>query len=110
MDCFSGEEAFDKVLEALLDSHHNARQATERQSDAEMRAQQAERETVSLQGRVYRLEQEAKNAMPKFAELFRAAGECLGAAGLIKDGADDPFPRLKLALDAARDYCDDIPF
>jgi hypothetical protein len=111
MDDLTGHDAFDKVLEAAMDAHHNARQATERQSDAEMRAQQAERETVSLQGKVHRLEQEAKDAMPKLAELWQAASDM---ALITADG--NPYTvnkrtqRLRDALESTAGYCDDIPF
>jgi hypothetical protein len=110
MDCFSGEEAFDKVLEALLDAHHNARQASERQSDAELRAQEAERGAVNLQGKVHRLEQEQKNALPRLAELWQAASAILNLARTVDKGGGAGLTRLKTALDAARDYCDEIPF
>jgi hypothetical protein len=116
MDCFSGEEAFDKVLEALLDAHFNARQASERQNDAEARAREAEREAGHLAGKVRRLEQEGKNAMPKLAELWQAAKALddtvrIGYSnGTTVTPSSDCITRLRAALESAAGYCDEIPF
>jgi hypothetical protein len=115
MDGLSGEEAFDKVLEALLDAHRTARQASERQNDAEFRAGQAEREASSLADEVRRLEQENKNGLPKLCELWTAAKAVSDFRTSTKTAESsqaiaDLMKRLKIAFEASADWCDQIPF
>ncbi len=110
----TGEDAFDKLLEAAMDSHFNARQATERQHAAEARAKEAEGVAIDAQAQVRFLRLEKETALPKLAELWQAAKDASDyrtTAG-AKDGAEIAtiMKRLRTALEAASGHCDEIPF
>ena len=114
MNDLSGEDAFDKVLEAALDAHHNARHAVDLQHAAEAIASAAERHDDRARGEVERLERERKLGLPKLSELWNAAKAVsdfqitnVNDVGVL---ANDLMVRLRSALDAAADFCDHIPF
>jgi hypothetical protein len=115
MSDLSGEDAFDKVLEAALDAHHNARHAVDLQHAAKAMASAAERHADRARGEVERLEREKKNGLPKLRELWDAAKAVsdFRTTNVNDDTvvlANDLMVRLRSALDAAADFCDQIPF
>jgi hypothetical protein len=113
MNDLSGEDAFDKVLEAALDAHHNARHAVDLQHAAQAVASAAERDADRHRANAARLEQEKKNGLPKLSELWNAAtavSDLRTTSADVENSAKDVMNRLRIALDAAADFCDQIPF
>jgi hypothetical protein len=118
MNDLSGEDAFDKVLEAALDAHHNARRAVDLQHAAEAMAAALERDADRAKEHAARLKQEKESGLPKLAELWQAAKAVsdyrttFALKNPLEDASDIAtlMKRLKVALDAAADHCDDIPF
>lgn len=110
MSDLSGKDAFEKVLEQLLDAHFNARQATEGRRDAELRAQRAEQQSTILRDNASRLELAQKNGLPKLCELWNAARAVLDFPAPKNIASAELMKRLRIALEAAADYCDQIPF
>jgi uncharacterized membrane protein YqiK len=119
----SGQDAFDKVLEAALDAHVKAREAVRKQHEAEERSRDATSAATrahSIQHEAEaersKLQAEASKALPKLAELWQAAKSvddtirvCYSNGSTITP-ASDCIKRLRDALEAAAGYCDDIPF
>jgi hypothetical protein len=110
MNDLSGEDAFDKVLEAAL-----ARRAVEETRTALATAAAAARDADRAKDDAARLKQEKENGLPRLTELWQAAkavrdfrSDTLGSEDMSK--VKQLMGRLDIALDAAANWCDEIPF
>jgi hypothetical protein len=120
----SGQDAFDKVLEAAMDAHVNVREATRRQHEAEQRARDATSAATDAHALQHeaeteraKLQAEHSEALPKLAELWQAAKAVSdfwtsnpASASRLVAATGPLMERLHNALEAAANYCDDIPF
>lgn len=105
MSDLTGEDAFDRVLETAMEARNDARKANERVQEVEVNARLMERNANEANAKANKLERESKDALPKLTELWQAANDIL-PAGPPSAAVD----RLRKALAATSDICDQIPF
>lgn len=112
MSYLEGDEAFDKVLDRLVDAERRASIAEDRlrSDDSDGKIANLQRELNNARSTITTLETDRGEALPKLAELWEAAYEAragmgIGAIADIKD-----MSRLVKALDEARDHCDQVAF
>jgi phage shock protein A len=108
MNDLSGEDAFDKVLEAALDAHHNARRAVDLQHAAESqlrgarddlakalsRQQEAETERSKVQAERAAVDATSRKQRESIEALWEAANEMRKLVCVIENG-----PQVKAALE-----------
>lgn len=104
MSYLEGDEAFEKVLELLLDAERRAAIAEYRirVDDRDEEIANLQRDLNNARSTITTLETDREEALPKLAELWEAAYEA-------RDEKDVNI-RLAKALDEARDHCDQVAF
>lgn len=109
MSELTGEDAFDKVLDAAMTARADMMREADKRHDAENRLRDAaarESDAVRLaQG----LERQKNEAAPKLSELWQAS-DALAEAATHGNPLPDMLKRLRAALDAAAGPCDQPPF
>ncbi len=107
----TGEDAFDRVLEAAMDGRAELRLERDSRYQAESKLSAAATRVDNAEGRLSVLEREKKSALPRLAELWQAANAVSEASGLGDVIAMmEPMTRLREALKKAANDCDEIPF
>lgn len=111
MGDLEGDDAFDRVLDRLVEMTKKVSQDEGALIEARMSATNARNAQTILERQVKALQQDQKEALPQLAELYAAAQACLPyIEDVISDGMRETRDRLKKALDEARRHCDEIPF
>jgi hypothetical protein len=104
MNDLTGEDAFDRTLEAAMESRASANNELDRRHDAESRLRAVQTELHQALSKVEALAGQQARALPKLAELWQAA------RAVTNSNAPEGLERLRAALAAAADHCDEIPF
>jgi hypothetical protein len=115
MSDLTGEEAFDRLLTAVIDGASDLRKVQQerdflkdeiRQAEiAAAKAQSAQQDSEAVRSN---LQAEQARALPKLAELWQAANAVVRFTA--PEGEERAVERLRIALKAAADHCDEIPF
>lgn len=117
MSELTGEDAFDKVLDRLLDETKKQALDAGQLVEARNASRIAANEVMILQKQVKVLSDDAARALPKLDELWSAAETLsskltthLGDLGMTDKVLSEERARLTLALSAARSICQMIQF
>lgn len=112
MSELSGFDAFDSVMDRLLNAERKNAVLEEARSLADQRAQEATRARDVAVQRKAADEEKQKKALPALAELWKAADAVLTlvAAGEELGTHSDCIARLRKAIAEAADHCDQLPF
>lgn len=108
MSELDGLDAFDRVLEKLIDAQAEVVRANDRAREAEASMRDAGQKLEATRTENHRLKSDAAKALPVLKELYEAA-EDLAKSTFAKEG--DKSARVLKALTPAHVYCDqEIPF
>lgn len=114
MSDIDGMDAFNRVLDEMIDAKVAEREARSQLSEAVSATRSAIQEASSAKDRYAAIDLRTKESLPKLKELYEAADAIpplVGSSGTVLTVDHPAIERLKLALKGARDYCDvDIPF
>lgn len=109
MSDLTGEDAFNRVLDAAMESRADLRKASERANEAEAKVRQLSSENEAFRVASRRdqdtLNREEAARTPKLEDLWVSAEAALATTA---DG--EARARLHKALEAAREYCNQVPF
>lgn len=117
MSDLDGEDAFDRVLEKLMDANHSERLMREQLTQAHGQTRNVTDQATQLQRSVADLEAQFRDRAPALKELWASAANVRetvrgGHPHTTVGPASDCMKRLNAALEAANIACDgdDIPF
>ncbi len=111
MSDLDGMDAFEKVLSELIDATYQQRTSDQKVADALSRIRELENDLATSHRANEALKIEQRKPLASLKELYESA-EAL-ADLVISDGAPSmnlQAVRVRKALTAARDHCDQLPF
>lgn len=109
MSDLEGDDAFDRVLDRLVETTAKLNRDEGALVEARTAATSARAAQTILEKQVAELKRSNEVALPYLSELHAAAQEALGFIA-PEDGTEKVRDRLRSALAGAGRYCDEIPF